>query len=319
MEYALKKLWPMIVARGAQSLGVILLLTFIVFALGNFAGGDLATQLQVNGRLSDQTAAEMRRTYGLDTPFGERYLNWLGATARGNLGHSLYFQSPVGGLIWPRLGRTALIAILAFVFSWIFSLALGLASVRHPGSRTDRIAEAIVLFASSTPRLVVALAALALVVRAPWFGNLEATGDAPPLFPRALLPSLVLSVPLIALFLAQTRAAVGKMIASEHVRAARAKGLPENSILLRHVLRPSLVPLIATAGYALGATLGGSVVVEKVLSWPGIGQLTIIAVGNRDLPLLLGIVLVTAAVVLGGNLLADILMRLSDPRLRDGR
>jgi peptide/nickel transport system permease protein len=133
---------------------------------------------------------------------------------------------------------------------------------------------------------------------------------------RILPPALVLSTPLVALFLAQTRSVIGEALKTDHVRAARAKGLPERAVLFRHVLRPSLNPLISILGYSLGNVMSGSVVVEKVLGWPGIGQLSVDAVKSRDVPLLMGVVVVTAAAVLAGNLLADVLMRLNDPRLR---
>jgi peptide/nickel transport system permease protein len=131
------------------------------------------------------------------------------------------------------------------------------------------------------------------------------------------LPALVLSVPLLALFLAQTRECVTMALAQDHVQVARAKGLPEHSVLLRHVLRPALNPLISIFGFSLGGILSGSVIVEQVLDWPGLGQLSVVAVQSRDVPLLLGVVSVAATAVLLSNLLADLLLRWNDPRLRD--
>jgi len=164
--------------------------------------------------------------------------------------------------------------------------------------------------ASSTPRLVLALLTLAMITYIP-YGNTEAGR-----FLQLMLPTLVLSVPLTAILLAQMRGRVMEVYNEEFVRAARAKGTSERSILFRHVLRPSLNPLITISGYSLGGLIGGSVVVERVFSWPGLGHLSVTAVQSRDVPLLMGIVLVTATAVLAGNLLADILLRLNDPRLR---
>jgi peptide/nickel transport system permease protein len=131
-----------------------------------------------------------------------------------------------------------------------------------------------------------------------------------------LPPAFILSVPLIALLLAQTRAAVSATLNEDYVRVARAKGLSERLILFRHALRPALNTLITTFGASLGGLMSGSVIVEQVMNWPGLGQLSVIAVRSRDVVLLMGIVLVTSAAVLFGNLLADVLLRLNDPRLR---
>lgn len=305
--------------RAVEAIGALLLLTLLVFALLDLSGGDLMSQWQASLPISDETAAQLRRIYGLDAPFWRRYLSWLGALLTGDLGDSLYFRAPVGELLWPRLARTAIVAALAFLISWSTALALGLAAARRPRSLIDRIVGICILFGSSAPRLVVALAALALLSRTAWFAGAASEAEMTTSLLRAVVPAIVLSVPLIALFLAQTRAAAGAMIDAEHVRAARAKGLSERSVLLRHVLRPALGPLLVTAGYGLGATFGGSVIVERVLGWPGIGQLTVTAVANRDLPLLLGIVLLTGAIVLTGNLIADLLLRLNDPRTREER
>ena len=174
------------------------------------------------------------------------------------------------------------------------------------------------MLGSSTPRLLLALAVLALAARVSWLkiGGATENLNMSEWLLRMLPAALVLSVPLIALFLAQTRAVVAEGLGREIAQTARAKGLPERTILWRHVLRPSLNPLIIVFGYSLGSVMSGSVIVEKVLGWPGLGDLSVIAVQSRDVPLLLGVVLVAATAVLIGNLLADILLRWNDPRLR---
>jgi peptide/nickel transport system permease protein len=126
----------------------------------------------------------------------------------------------------------------------------------------------------------------------------------------------VLAVPLVALFLAQTRESLRAALAEDFVRVARAKGLPERTVIFRHAMRAALNPLITIFGYSLGSVIGGSVVAEYVLGWQGIGSLSVIAVLNRDVPLLMGVVVTTATAVLLGNLVADLLLRLNDPRLR---
>jgi peptide/nickel transport system permease protein len=166
---------------------------------------------------------------------------------------------------------------------------------------------------------VLALVALAIVARTSWFpvGGADAGEtlmDFRPL--RILPPAIVLSLPLVALFLAQTREGLSHALGQDFVRVARAKGLSERAIIMRHALRDALNPLITLFGYSFGSVVSGSVIVETVLGWSGLGSLSVKAVLTRDVPLLMGVVMVTATAVLIGNLCADIMLRLNDPRLR---
>jgi peptide/nickel transport system permease protein len=168
---------------------------------------------------------------------------------------------------------------------------------------------------------VVALVALAFAVRTSLFtvGASAPDESVTARLARVILPALVLSVPLIALFLAQVRDGLYDALREEFVQVARAKGLTERVVIFRHALRAALNPLITIFGYSLGGVVSGSVIVETVLGWPGLGQLSVVAVRNRDVPLLMGVVLVTASAVFIGNLIADILLRLNDPRIeREG-
>lgn len=307
-----------ILYRLLQTILVLLVISLLTFALLAAAGGDVLTALAGDPKVSSEAIIELRRVYGLDQPFAVRYARWLGAVATGDFGYSFYFQLPVRTVLWPRLLRTGALAIAALTIAWIVAFGLGIQAARWRGGWTDRFCSAFVLFGSSVPRLVLALLVLAFAARASWLN----IGGQPPVptvggWLLHLLPSaIVLSVPLAALFLAQTRVAIADVLKSEFVRTAHAKGLPKRLILFRHVLRPSLNPLITIFGYSLGSVMSGSVIVEKVLGWPGLGELSVIAVRSRDVPLLLGVVLFTATAVLIGNLLADILLRLNDPRLR---
>ena len=180
------------------------------------------------------------------------------------------------------------------------------------------MSEVVILLTASTPRIVLALVALAIVARTSWFtvggATMATTGDIGLL--RILPPAIVLSLPLVALFLAQVREGLRASLRTDFVQVARAKGLPESAVILRHAMRDALNPLITIFGYSLGGVMSGSVIVETVLGWSGLGSLSVGAVQNRDVPLLMGVVMITATAVLAGNLLADILLRINDPRLR---
>jgi len=309
----------LILSRLLQGVLVLLIISFLIFALLTRAGGDAVSMLD-NPSGSEETAENIRRIHGLDRPLMERYLNWLADAARGNLGHSFVLQAPVGSLIRLPLLRTGVLATVALLIAWAVSLTLGIAAARRPGSLTDRLCSVIILLAASTPRLALSVLALALISSTPLITVIGATTNsgAEVLSFRVIPPAIILSVPLLALFLAQTRVAIKEALGEDLVRVARARGAPEWMILLRHALRPAAGPLITIFGLSLGGVMSGSVIVETVMGWPGLGQLTVSAVETRDIPLLLGVTLAAAAAVMAGNLAADILQRLNNPRLRNG-
>lgn len=307
----------LILSRIGQGLVVLVVVSALTFALLAAAGGDALTALAAEPHVSASALAELRRVYGLDDPLAVRYARWLAGFARGQMGYSIHFNAPVSLIILPRLLRTLFVAALALLLAWAVALALGVQAARHPRSIWDRASEVLILLSASTPRLVVALVALAVAARTNLFtigGTFEAT--APLSLTRALAPAVVLAAPLVALFLAQTRESLRAALAEDFVRVARAKGLTERAVVFRHAMRAALNPLITIFGYSLGSVVGGSVVAEYVLGWQGIGSLSVVAVLNRDVPLLMGVVVTTATAVLLGNLFADVLLRLNDPRLR---
>lgn len=307
----------LIFSRLLQGIFVLLIISFMIFALLTRAGGDAVSMFH-NPRGSVETTEAIRRIYGLDRPLTERYWNWVAHAARGNLGNSIILHTPVLSLIWLPLLRTGVLAACALSIAWAISLTLGIAAARHAGSRIDRLCSAVILLAASTPRVVLALLALALISSTPLLSVIgPTTNSATEVWSLRVIPSaIILSFPLVALFLAQTRVAIRGALDEEFVRAARARGAPEWVVLLRHALRPALGPLIAIFGFSLGGVMSGSVIVETVMGWPGLGQLTVSAVDTRDIPLLLGATMVAVAAVMAGNLAADILQRLNNPQLR---
>jgi peptide/nickel transport system permease protein len=307
----------LILSRLLQGVLVLLVISFLIFALLTRAGGDAVSLLESPGS-SEETLENIRRIHGLDRPLMERYRRWLAEVARGNLGDSLVMHAPVWSLIRLPLLRTVALATVALSISWAVALTLGIAAARRAGSSIDRLCSAIILLAASTPRLALALLALALISSTPLLNVIGATANSVDgiwSF-RVIPPAIILSVPLLALFLAHTRVAVREALDEEFVCVARARGAPDWMVLLRHALRPAAGPLIAIFGLSLGGVMSGSVIVETVMGWPGLGQLTVSAVATRDTPLLLGVTLAAAVAVMAGNLAADILQRLNNPRLR---
>jgi len=307
----------LILSRLLQGVLVLLIISFLIFALLARAGGDAVSMLD-NTRASEETTKAIRRLEGLDRPLMERYRNWVADAARGDLGDSLILHAPVWSLIRLPLLRTGVLAMSALFIAWLISFTLGIAAARRAGSVVDRFCSVIILLASSTPRVVLALLALAFISSTPLLNIIgPTTNSATEIWSfRVIPPAIILSVPIVALFLGQTRVAIREALDEEFVRAARARGAPEWIVLLRHALRPALGPLITIFGFSLGGLMSGSVIVETVMGWPGLGQLTVSAVETRDIPLLLGATVVAAAAVMAGNLAADILQRLNNPRLR---
>jgi peptide/nickel transport system permease protein len=307
----------LILSRLLQGVLVLLVISFLIFALLTRVGGD-AVSLLNSPHSSEETLENIRRIHGLDRPLMERYRKWLAEVARGNLGDSLVLHTPVWSVMRLPLLRTGVLAAVALSIAWAVSLTLGIAAARRPGSLIDRLCSVIILLAASTPRLALALLALAVISSMPFesvIGAATNSGVGVWSF-RVIPPAIILSVPTLALFLAHTRVAVREALDEEFVYVARARGAPEWMVLLRHALRPAAGPLIAIFGLSLGGVMSGSVVVETVLGWPGLGQLIVSAVETRDTPLLLGVTLAAAVAVMGGNLAGDILQRLNNPRLR---
>ena len=309
----------LILSRILQGIIVLLVVSMLTFALLAAAGGDALVSLRTDPLVTEETIQSQARIYGLDQPIPVRYARWLADIARGRMGYSLFYRAPVWVIIRPRLLNTLALAAASLLIALTTALGLGSLAARRTGSWIDRLCGAVILLAASTPRIVLALFALAVTARSSFLA-IGASGaqfsTAGSLAARLLLPAFVLSVPLIALFLAQTRDGIRVALAEEFVQVARAKGLTERAVVLRHALRAALNPLITIFGYSLGGVVSGSVIVETVFGWPGLGQLSVTAVRSRDVPLLMGVVIMTATAVLVGNAVADLLLRINDPRLR---
>jgi peptide/nickel transport system permease protein len=310
-------LLKLILSRLLQGVLVLLVVSVITFALLAAAGGDALTELRNDPAVKEETIERQRRIYGLDQPLIIRYGRWLTNVARGEMGWSISFDAPVRSVLWPRLLNTLSLAVVALLLAWTIALSLGSMAARRPRRLLDKLCGALILIAASTPRIVLALVALAIAARTSLFSLGAETGSSATSVLNLLLPAVVLAVPLLALFLAQVRDGLGTALREEFVQVARAKGLSERVVTLRHALRAALNPLITIFGYSLGGLISGSVIVERVFNRKGLGDLSVDALRSRDVPLLMGVVLITSTAVLAGNLLADILLRLNDPRLRE--
>jgi len=283
----------------------------ITFTLLSAAGGDALSGLRDNPQISEKTIAELTKVYGLDRPLPVRYGKWLLAAASGDLGESLSFRIPVSSLISERLLNTVIIGLTGLIFAAASAFVLAILSIRYNNRFLNGFIELLILLSASTPRMVLALLALVLSLRLS-FGS--ATGRVS--FPQLILGAMVLAIPLISILLAQLIDGLKAIMNEDFIRLARSKGLSEWSVIVRHALRAALNPFLTVAGLSLGGLLGGSVIVETVLGWPGIGALMVSAVRARDIPVVMGVVLFASLAVWFGNSLAEILQAFNDKRLR---
>ncbi len=299
----------LIIRKSMQGLLMLAAVSAIAFGLLASAGGDAVSDMGENPQVSAETLAELRLIYGLERPAAARYFDWATLAATGDLGESLTFRTPVAGLVMHRLWNTFLISGPAFILAAAVSFLMAFAAVRWPGKITGGAVELTVLVTASVPRMAISLFGLLMIFRAARPGSGAA---------KWLALVAVLAVPLIAVFLAQMHAGLRSAMQMDFVRFAEAKGLSRTDVIMRHAVREMLGPVLTVMGMAAGILIGGSVIAEAVLNWPGIGQLMVAAVRGRDIPLVMGIVLVTCAAVWASNLAADVLRAVNDKRLRAG-
>lgn len=294
-------------------LGVVMFfgVSAITFGLLSAAGGDALTSLSENPQVSQETVDRLRAVYELDRPLTIRYLKWLGGLVQGDLGESFLYRTPVLGLLLARSLNTAMFAVAGLVIALGIAFPSAYLIVRTRSPWLDSLADVVVSLTASIPRMVAALVALLILIS---ISGRSFAGDRSL---RALvLGALVISLPVIAVILAQAKGELARAVDLAFVQFARSKGLSERAVILRHALREALNPLLTIGGLSIGTMVSGSVVVETILGWPGIGSLLVAAVKGRDVSLVMGIVVATSVVVWLANTVAEIFQMINDPRLR---
>ncbi len=279
------------------------------------------------GSMSPEQVARLEAYWGVDTPPVQRYLGWLGGVLHGDMGTSLLYRQPVLTVIGQRLANSVFLLLAAWVFSGILGLVLGVAAGAFRGKWPDRLIRGYCLLISSTPTFWLAI--LLLLIFSVWLGWFPiglsvpagVAADAVTFVDRirhAVLPALTLSITGVANIALHTREKMIDVLESDYVLFARARGESETSVILRHGLRNVSLPAITLQFASVSEIIGGSVLVEQVFSYPGLGQAAVTAGLGSDLPLLLGITVITSAIVFAGNLIADLLYGAADPRIRRG-
>ena len=293
-----------------ESVPLLILLSILVFALFKAIPGDYLTEMELNPAISQEWVENIRNDYGLNRPVVVQYGMWLGQVVRGNFGYSFAQRRPATDLIWERLGGTLVLTFGAFSLVLLISVPFGVLCSLRAGGWVDRLGVWMSLIGLSFPTVISSLLLLYFAYWSGWF-PLGGRGT----LAHAILPSITLAIPTVALFLRTLRLELIDVQKQQFIIAAAAKGLPRHRVLW-HALRNAANPLISLAGVTLGGLLSGAVIVEKVFGWPGLGSLTLDSILARDLYVALNCVLVSAVLVILANLLADVLLAWNDPRIR---
>ncbi len=312
-------LLKLILARLAAMVPMLLGLSMASFALVHVVPGDPAL-VMLGGESSKEAVAELRTQLGLDKPLPVRYWEWLRQVVRGDLGQSLYNKTRVAEELAWRLPTTLTLVGLALAFSIGIGIPAGLLSAAYRNTWIDHAARLLTLVSLSIPSFWLGLMLIILfslkLDLLPIVGYQPITASAWGGLRFLILPSAALGTQLAALLTRLTRSSMLEVLGQEYVRTARAKGLRDRVVLVRHALRNALIPIVTVIGISLGILLGGSAVIETVFVLPGVGQLVVRSLYNRDLPVIQGLILYVAVIYVVVNLVVNVLYTVLDPRLR---
>ncbi len=305
--------------RLLQLIPTLFLVSVLIFLLQQLLPGDPA--LVMAGEEKDPAVIEqIRKQYRLDQPLPVQYGYWMAGVLRGDLGESMRIQQPVAELIAQKLPVTLQLAVMAMGFALLIGIPAGVISAVKRGTAWDTAANVVALGGLSTPNFWLGIMMIFLFsVTLGWLpasGYVSPTEDLGQSLATTVMPAFVLGSGIAAVLMRHTRSAMLQAMSADYVRTARAKGLLEHVVVLRHALRNALTPVITLGALEFGTLLSGAVLTEQVFSIPGFGKLIVDAVFNRDYAVVQGVVLVTATVYIVLNLLADILYVLANPRLR---
>jgi peptide/nickel transport system permease protein len=300
---------------------VLMGVSVIVFLVLHLAPGDPA-EIMLGSQATQADRMRLRADLGLDEPLYLQYGRWMGHVVQGDLGRSLWMRRPVLGEVLTRLEATLLLTATALVISSIGGVALGILSATRPNSLLDRTSAVASLFGASMP--VFWLGIVLMVLFSLVLGWLPASGmyapygggDLVDLAKHLVLPALTLAAASITIVARLTRAAMLDVLGQDFIRTARAKGLVERNVVVRHALKNAMVPIVTVIGVQAGYLLGGAVLTETVFAWPGVGTLMVQGILARDIPLVQGCVLVVALTFVLVNLTVDLLYAFLDPRIR---
>lgn len=317
-----------VLKRLLQATLTLLLASALSFAIIQLAPGSYLDTLRQNPKISPERINELKTQFGLDKPLIVQYLLWLwGIISRGDFGLSFAYQRPVSELLWERVPATLWLAIASLIVTWGIAIPLGIIGAVHQNRLLDKVLRVISYAGQAVPTLVMGLLLLTFVQNiSPLFpvGNMTSINYAE-LTPlgkfldiiwHSVFPVLALSITGFAGLQRITRGELLEVLRQDYIQTARAKGLPENRVIYVHALRNAINPLITLLGFEFAGLLSGSFIVENFFNWPGLGRLILQAVTAKDLYLVMASLMLGAVMLIIGNLLADLMLKTADPRIK---
>ncbi len=314
--------------RLLQALLTLLLASALSFFIIQLAPGDYVDTLRQNPKISPERIEEIKRQFGLDKSWPEQFGLWLWRiVTKGDFGTSFVYQRSVASLLWERVPATLLLAIASLIATWAIAIPLGIYAAVQQNKLSDRILQVISYAGQGFPSFITALFLLIFAqITSPlfpvgsmtsinhselsWFGRLLDIGW------HMILPTIALSITSFAGLQRITRGELLDVLRQDYIQTARAKGLPENRVIYVHALRNAINPLITLLGFELAGLLSGAFIAEFFFNWPGLGRLTLQAVQAQDLYLLMASLVMSAVLLIVGNLIADLMLKAADPRIR---
>jgi len=312
-----------ILRRVVQAIPTLLGITILAYGIIRLAPGDPLLVFEDSRGVTAEQMAALRQAYGFDRPLPIQYVDWLSRAARLDFGRSFQTHLPARDVILERVPATLELTLAALVFGLGLGIPAGVWAAIHRGRLPDQIVRVFAVMGDAVPHFWLGLVLLAiLAVQLRWLptGGIATLGasqlDLGDRLRHLLLPAAVLGTGSLAVFARYMRTEVLDVLGQDYVRTARAKGLPEWLVLFGHAVRNALIPVVTVLGGSLPTLLAGAATTEYVFSWPGMGRLAVDAAGSRDYPVVMGLVVIAALLIIVGNLLSDILYGVVDPRIR---
>jgi peptide/nickel transport system permease protein len=312
-------MWAYVIRRVLATVPVLAIVALVVFSILHLAPGDPASVIAGDQATPEQIEA-IRLKLGLDRPLHEQFILWIGNALRGDFGVSIFSNRPVASLFMQRLEPTIALAVMTTIIAVLFAVPMGVLAAWKAGSAIDRGVMSVAVLGFSFPVFVVGY--VLIYIFAMKLKLLPIQGYRPfadglwPFLRHLILPSVALGLSFIALIARITRASVLEVLSQDHIRTARAKGLPSWRLLFAHALPNAAVPIVTIIGVGVALLLGGVAVTESVFAIPGLGRLVVDAILSRDYPVIQGVLLIFSATYVIINLMIDLLYVVIDPRIR---
>jgi peptide/nickel transport system permease protein len=315
-----------VLKRLLQAIITLFLASALSFAIIQLAPGDYLDTLKANPKISPERIEQLRQQFGLDRPPIEQYWRWLRNIVVGNFGTSFVYQRSVASLLWERVPATLLLAIASILITWGVAIPLGIVGAVNQNRRIDQVLQVLSYIGQGFPSFITALLLLIFAQNTPLFpvGNMTSI-DHTDLSPvgkvldigwHMILPSIALSITSFAGLQRIMRGNLLDVLRQNYIQTARAKGLPENRVIYVHALRNAINPLVTLLGFEFASLLSGAFIAEYFFNWPGLGRLILQAVQAQDLYLVMASLMMGAVMLIIGNLIADLLLKVVDPRIQ---